>query len=73
MYNQAKYTSAVARVLGEWLDLENEDLDNLTVLSMFYNTGIEVDLKIDSSRYEDIIETHSIYATYRNKDVINVW
>lgn len=72
MYNQAKYTSAVARILGEWLGLEQSQLDDLTVLAMFHKTGIEIDLQKDPKPYEAIMEVAYTYSTFRNRDRINV-
>lgn len=72
MYNQSKYTSVVARIIGEWLKLPTDKLDDLSVLAMFYKTGIEVDLNKDPKEFEGIMEVAYVYSTFRNRNKVNV-
>jgi len=65
IYNRAKYCSAISRILGEWLGYEGKELDDITVLGMFFDTGIEVDLRIDQSKYQKMLEVAHSYSELR--------
>lgn len=65
IYNRSKYCSAISRILGEWLGYEDKELDDITVLGMFFDTGIEVDLRIDQTKYQSMLEVAHCYSELR--------
>lgn len=74
MFNRAKQNAVVSRFLAEWLGYHGEELDVITVFATFFGTGIDVDLKVDPTPYQGLLQvafTYSNMRTHENRNVLD--
>lgn len=72
MFNRAKQNAVISRFLAEWLGYKGEELDTITALAMFFGTGIDIDLKIDPTPYQGLLEVAFTYSNMRAHENRNV-